>query len=191
MISTRFLPHFLLVALLPPICSLSLPIDNNIKGEPVIACGLRSISVTIETEKPFTGKLFVKGFFHLPGCRLNGNSSTTMTIEIPVTSACGLRRSRMVQPRGLMLDSVVVLMFHPIFMTQVDKAYHVQCNYLEVNKEVTRTLDVSMQPPTELPQGAVQQDEKTTPTCKYEVLDKGQNGAPIKFATIGDTVYHK
>ncbi|KAK6046176.1 hypothetical protein COOONC_16319 [Cooperia oncophora] len=47
-----------------------------------------------------------------------------------------------VHPRGIALDSTVVLMFHPIFMTQVDKSYHVQCNYLEVEKEVSRKLDV-------------------------------------------------
>lgn len=29
------------------------------------------------------------------------------------------------------------------------------------------------------------------PTCRYEVLDSGPNGAPVKYATVGQPVYHK
>ncbi|VDM81995.1 unnamed protein product [Strongylus vulgaris] len=47
-----------------------------------------------------------------------------------------------ISPRGVVVDTTIVLMFHPIFMTQVDKAYHIQCNYLETNEEVTQALDV-------------------------------------------------
>ncbi|EYB88141.1 hypothetical protein Y032_0252g241 [Ancylostoma ceylanicum] len=131
------------------------------------------------------------GFFHHPACRLQGNSSTLMTIDVPVASTCGMRRRRVANPRGLVVDTTVILMFHPIFMTQVDKAYHIQCNYMESNREVTQALDVSMQSPTELPQSAAVLDDRKAPTCKYQVLSKDQNGSPVMFATIGDTVYHK
>lgn len=29
------------------------------------------------------------------------------------------------------------------------------------------------------------------PVCKYEVLDGGPNGVSLKYAKIGDPVYHK
>ncbi|KIH46116.1 hypothetical protein ANCDUO_23833 [Ancylostoma duodenale] len=112
----------------------------------------------------------MKGFFNHPACRLKGNSSTVMTIDVPVASTCGMRRRRVANPRGLVVDTTIILMFHPIFMTQVDKAYHIQCNYLESNREVTQALDVSMQSPTELPQSAAVQDDRKAPTCKYQVI---------------------
>ncbi|KHJ96967.1 hypothetical protein OESDEN_03064 [Oesophagostomum dentatum] len=132
-----------------------------------------------------------KGFFSLPQCRLTGNATTSIRLDLPVTSVCGLRRRRVASPRGLVVDTTVVVMFHPVFMTQVDKAYHIQCNYLETNEEVTQSLDVSMQSPTELPQSSSMLDSRRAPTCRYEVLSKDQNGPPVMFATIGDVVYHR
>ncbi|KAJ1364600.1 hypothetical protein KIN20_024723 [Parelaphostrongylus tenuis] len=40
------------------------------------------------------------------------------------------------------LETTIVVMFHPIFMTQVDRAYHIQCHYLEISRNVTKKLEV-------------------------------------------------
>lgn len=29
------------------------------------------------------------------------------------------------------------------------------------------------------------------PVCRYEVLDRGPQGSPIRYAKVGDQVYHK
>ncbi|VDM62208.1 unnamed protein product, partial [Angiostrongylus costaricensis] len=132
-----------------------------------------------------------KGFFHITGCRFKGNQSTKIGIDIAVTSLCGVRRRRLANPRGLALDTTIVVMFHPIFMTQVDKAYHLQCHYLETSSNVTGALEVITPSATELPLSIAVMDEKKTPTCKYEVLNKDRNGSPVQFASLGATVYHK
>ncbi|CAJ0589462.1 unnamed protein product [Cylicocyclus nassatus] len=145
----------LLLAAIPAIRT-TVPIDNAIKGQPIISCGTRTVSIAIETANQFFGNVYVK-----------------------------------LNPRGLVVDTTIVLMFHPIFMTQVDRAYHVQCNYMESNEQVTQSLDVSTQAPTELPRSAAAAGNRKPPTCKYEVLSKDKHGPPIVFATIGETVYHR
>lgn len=65
-----------------------------------------------------------------------------MEIVLPVDSDCGIRRKRMVNPRGILLDTIVILMFHPVFLTSTDRSYHVQCQYSESERTVTNALDV-------------------------------------------------
>jgi hypothetical protein len=45
-------------------------------------------------------------------------------------------------PRGVMYTTVMVVSFHPIFITKVDRAFNVQCFYGEVTQSVTTGLDV-------------------------------------------------
>ncbi|CAI2352719.1 unnamed protein product [Caenorhabditis sp. 36 PRJEB53466] len=167
-------------------------IPNGIVGEPEVICDIKHIKITMRTVQPFTGNLYSKGFFHKSECRMRGNASqNSVEIVLPVDSDCGIRRKRMVNPRGILLDTIIILMFHPVFLTQTDRSYHVQCQYTESERTVTNALDVSMQPASELPQSIQQQDEASAPVCKYEVLMESAHGAPLSHATVGDSVYHK
>ncbi|WKY09210.1 hypothetical protein Q1695_001961 [Nippostrongylus brasiliensis] len=166
-------------------------IENAVIGQPTISCGSSYISVVMEAQNPFRGSFYVKGFFHDSACRIHGTRSTTVTIDVPLNSTCGVRRRRTANPRGIVLETTVVVMFHPIFMTRVDRAYHVQCNYMETSKEVSRMLNVSTHSPTELPSGTADVDDQQLPNCKYEVLSMDREGSPVKFAIVGDAVYHK
>ncbi|CAL2047762.1 unnamed protein product [Caenorhabditis brenneri] len=167
-------------------------IQNGIVGEPEVICDIRHIRITMKTMQPFVGNLYAKGFFHKSECRIRGNSTAnSVEIVIPVDSDCGIRRKRMMNPRGILLDTIVILMFHPVFLTQTDRSYHVQCQYTESERTVTNALDVSMQPASELPQSVQQQDEESAPVCKYEVLMESATGPPLSHATVGDLVYHK
>ncbi|ULT92484.1 hypothetical protein L3Y34_009936 [Caenorhabditis briggsae] len=167
-------------------------IQNGIVGEPEVICDIRHIKITMKTKDTFVGNLYAKGFFHKSECRVRGNSTAnSVEIVIPVDSDCGIRRKRMMNPRGILLDTIVILMFHPVFLTQTDRSYHVQCQYTESERTVTNALDVSMQPASELPQSIQQNDEESAPVCKYEVLMESANGPPLTHATVGDLVYHK
>uniref|UniRef100_A0A915KWI2 ZP domain-containing protein n=1 Tax=Romanomermis culicivorax TaxID=13658 RepID=A0A915KWI2_ROMCU len=90
-----------------------------------------------------------------------------------------------VDPPGLLVSSILVVSFHPMFVTKTDKAFHVKCFYLTSEKPVTTGLDVSMFSTQMVTQ------KSPTPTCKYEVLDNGPNGSPLKYAVVGQEVYHK
>ncbi|CAB3404183.1 unnamed protein product [Caenorhabditis bovis] len=83
------------------------------------------------------------------------------------------------------VSTTVVISFHPQFVTKVDRAYRIQCFYMESDKTVSTQIEVS-----DLTT-AFQTQVVPMPVCKYEILDGGPSGQPIQFATIGQQVYHK
>ncbi|CAB3398381.1 unnamed protein product [Caenorhabditis bovis] len=175
-----------LVVLLPNLAVAASVIENSIIGDPEVICDVRQIKVRIKTANPFNGNLYSKGFFHKSDCRIRGDTTgSDLEIVMPVDSDCGIRRKRIMNPRGIVLDTTIVVMFHPVFLTQSDRSYRVQCQYSEADKSVTNVLDVSMQTPEDLPQ-AVQNEVLDGP-----VLSDNEHGQPLTYATVGDTVYHK
>jgi hypothetical protein len=57
--------------------------------------------------------------------------------------------------------------------------------FKEADKTVSAELEVSM-----LTTG-FQTQLVPMPVCRYEILTGGPTGTPVKFALIGDSVYHK
>uniref|UniRef100_A0A0M3I7R2 ZP domain-containing protein n=1 Tax=Ascaris lumbricoides TaxID=6252 RepID=A0A0M3I7R2_ASCLU len=176
-----------------PLHVLLIPIDNALTGTPVINCGDSVISISVGTRNSFYGNIYAKGFFQKEECRRIGNGvQQNINIVLPLNEGCGIRRKRMVNPRGLMLETTIVIMFHRIFLTKVDKAFHIKCFYMEADMTVEQSLDISAIPTTELfdsRDNAAR--EALMPTCKYEVLKGGADGEPLKYAIIGEVVYHK
>lgn len=200
--ATLLLP--LLMALLPHPASPTQPpapadpstdVHGRLLEQPRVHCGESRIRVSLRTNDPFGGNVYAKGFFNKDTCRVRGNGvGNTANITIPVNADCGMRRVRMVQPKGLLLEMTVVLMFHPKLLTRNDRAYHIQCRYVETAQRVTHRLDVSQLPTTELAEPTELQSigaEGSLPKCRYEVLNGGESGNEISFATIGQPVYHR
>ena len=42
-------------------------------------------------------------------------------MELPFDSACGVSRQRSIEPRGVFVHTTVIMSFHPIFITKVDR----------------------------------------------------------------------
>ncbi|CAJ0561006.1 unnamed protein product, partial [Mesorhabditis spiculigera] len=145
---------------------------------------------------------------------------TTTEAETTDKGSCDVRRQRSSQPRGLFLSVTIIISFHPMFVTKVDRSYNVQCFYTEVEKTVSQQLDVGMSPeqlkniqgddpaaagglarrPANgqnqfgLDDGVPEETITSTfqlPTCRYEVLTETDKGEPVKFATVGQHVYHR
>uniref|UniRef100_A0A914QEG9 ZP domain-containing protein n=1 Tax=Panagrolaimus davidi TaxID=227884 RepID=A0A914QEG9_9BILA len=155
-----------------------------------------------ETDLPFSGNVYAKGYFHKDTCRVHGDGiGNTVNITIPINADCGMRRRRMVSqrqsldannnasPKGIVFETTVVIMFHKLFLTKSDKAFHIECRYEQTNEIYTQKLEVSMIPPTDIP--SVNDAGAASPKCKYEVLEENENGPPLSFAAIGQPVYHK
>ncbi|KAK0413963.1 hypothetical protein QR680_007083 [Steinernema hermaphroditum] len=187
-------PAFSVILLICVALGRGFTIDNGLEGSPTVVCGMEGITVVIATEKPFGGNIYTKGYFESEKCRMKGNvSSSKFTFQLPLTGECGVRRKRTVNPRGMTMDTTVVVMFHKLFLTQVDKAFHIRCMYTEADKEVTQRLYVSMLPTTELPslEGLHESDDPAVPTCNYEVTKPDSDEEPVRFGSIGERVYHK
>uniref|UniRef100_A0AC35G1U6 ZP domain-containing protein n=1 Tax=Panagrolaimus sp. PS1159 TaxID=55785 RepID=A0AC35G1U6_9BILA len=160
----------------------AIPIDNSILGDPTVNCLSDRLSVDLKTAKAFGGRVFVKGFSQDSNCNIVGNGASAFDFSINFDN-CGLRRSREIN--GVSISATIVVSFHPIFITKVDRAYRLNCFYTESKKTLSQQLDVS-----ELTTQLITR-QTTMPICRYEILSDGPNGKPVKYARIGDHVYHK
>ncbi|OZC07188.1 hypothetical protein X798_05824 [Onchocerca flexuosa] len=160
----------------------AIPVDNGVEGEPEIECGPTSITVNFNTRNPFEGHVYVKGLFDQPGCRNDEGGRQVAGIELPFDS-CNVARTRSLNPRGIFVTSVVVISFHPLFVTKVDRAYRVQCFYMEADKTVSAQLEVS---------------EMTTafatqivpmPVCRYEVELLNADGCALDKYLLNNLEY--
>lgn len=110
-----------------------------------------------------------------------GDGKTAHRFEVRHDS-CGVRRQREIN--GVVISATVIISFHSIFITKIDRAYRVSCFYVEGTKKVHNHVDISALT-TQLLESQTQ-----LPVCRYEILNEA-GGAPIKYARIGDQVYHK
>ncbi|CAD5211992.1 unnamed protein product [Bursaphelenchus xylophilus] len=162
----------------------AIPVDNGVVGEPVVECGPHAIEVTFQTQNPFHGRLYVKGRAADGDCSNEQIGRTSTGITLPF-DACNVQRLRSLNPKGIFASTTVVISFHPIFVTKVDRVYHIQCFYMEAEKTVSQNLDVS-----DLTT-ALATHLLPMPVCRYEVLDGSPTGQPVQFAVVGQQVYHK
>ncbi|GMT36040.1 hypothetical protein PFISCL1PPCAC_27337, partial [Pristionchus fissidentatus] len=172
----------LLLSLLPSI--LSIPVDNEVIDEPEIECGPTSITINANVRKEFTGHVYVKGLYNDANCRNDNTGSQIATISLPFDT-CNVQRTRSLNPRGIFVSTTVVISFHPQFVTKVDRAYRIQCFYMESDKTVSQDIAVS-----DLTTGFATV-AVPMPVCRYDILEGGPNGEPINFALVGQQVYHK
>ena len=154
---------------------------NEIVGSPTVHCSQGTISLQLVTSNGLPSRIFAKGRTDVAGCFFENTNNVTFSL-----SGCNMNRKRQIEPRGVQYGLVVVVQLHPLFITKVDKAYHVQCTYLEAEKMVTSGLEVSMLP-TEPPIA----ESSPMPACQYSLHADSPNGALVKYARIGDKVWHK
>ncbi len=152
----------------------STPVDNGVEGEPEIECGPTSVIISFNTKNPFDGHVYVKGLYAQAGCRNDGTGQTrTGSIALPFDQ-CNTQRRRSLNPKGIFVQTTVIISFHPHFETKVDRAYKIQCFYMEADKTVSTELEVSM-----LTTG-FQTQTVPMPICRYQLLNGGPNGQPVK-----------
>ncbi|KFD48119.1 hypothetical protein M514_11000 [Trichuris suis] len=167
-------------------CNLS----KTLKGDPVIQCGVDYIALHFRTKEPFRGKVFVKGHFLSPECQVSWNDSNSRQPQSGGTiwvkhGRCGMHRLRMMNPHGVQFSNVIVVSFHPVFITRMDRAYHVKCDYMETRKSVAFNMDVSPLTVTQIAQSF------PLPTCSYTIRKDELDGEILKYAKVGQQVVHR
>ncbi|VDM37467.1 unnamed protein product [Toxocara canis] len=162
----------------------AIPVDNGVEGDPEIECGPTSITVNFNTRNPFQGHVYVKGLYSENACRNDEGGRQVAGITLAFDT-CNVARTRSLNPRGIFVTTTVVISFHPLFITKVDRAYRIQCFYMEADKTVSTQLEVS-----EITT-AFQTQIVPMPICRYEILNGGPSGELLQYAVIGQQVYHK
>uniref|UniRef100_A0A914KV11 ZP domain-containing protein n=1 Tax=Meloidogyne incognita TaxID=6306 RepID=A0A914KV11_MELIC len=159
--------------------------ENGVVGEPTVQCGIDSLSLEIKTNNPFSGRLFISGFSQEKHCQLLGNGSLQRLQFTVQFGQCGLRRSR--ELNGISVQTIVIVSFHPIFVTKLDRAYRLNCFYTETRKTFTQHLEVGQLTTS----GNLFRKSEAMPQCRYDILWQNAIGQSIRFARIGDVVFHR
>ncbi|CAD6190362.1 unnamed protein product [Caenorhabditis auriculariae] len=156
-------------------------------GTPEVICGPDRIGVRASTKQPFDGQVFVQDHFHEEGCRAgpeNFPDARSIGLTVPFSS-CNVHRYRSLNPKGIFVEVSIVFMFHSLFMTKTDQTVKVQCFYMEADKHVTVPLSVSMI--TTVFREQVYQ----MPQCTYTLRKGSPDGPIVRFATLGQSVFHR
>ncbi|XGW10163.1 hypothetical protein V3C99_011998 [Haemonchus contortus] len=153
--------------------------ENALTEKPTIECGHGRLAVSIATEKQPPSHVFAKGHFNRPDCSFHNTTHAIFDFE-----KCDVMRKREVNPRGMAFSMTVVVQLHPLFITKVDRAFHVRCFYMEAEKAVGAQIGVN-----ELTTSVVS-GESEKPTCRYTLHKDSANGPLIKLAQVGDIIYH-
>ncbi|CAJ0607990.1 unnamed protein product [Cylicocyclus nassatus] len=166
-------------ALLMTLSSAEIEFDNALTEKPSIECGHGRLTVGVNTTKEPPSHVFAKGHFNKPECSFRNTTHVIFDFE-----KCDVSRKREVNPRGMAFTMTVVVQLHPLFITKVDRAFHVRCFYMEAEKAVGAQIGVN-----ELTTSVVS-GESERPTCKYTLHKESPNGPLVKLAQVGDLIYH-
>ncbi|KAJ1360372.1 hypothetical protein KIN20_019325 [Parelaphostrongylus tenuis] len=176
----RLLTKSLLLVVASAASSISdIEFENALTDKPVIECGHGKLSVAVSTQKQPPSHVFAKGHFNRPECSFRNTTQAVFDFE-----KCDINRKREVNPRGMAFSMTIVVQLHPLFITKVDRAFHVRCFYIEAEKAVGAQIGVN-----ELAT-AVVSSESAKPTCRYTLHKESSNGPLVKLAQVGDLIYH-
>lgn len=95
-------------------------------------------------------------------CRSDEGGRPVASITLPFDT-CNVARTRSLNPRGIYVTAVVVVTFHPQFITNIDRSYKLQCFYMEADKTVSTEIEVSDMTTSFATQMVAM------PVCRYEV----------------------
>ncbi|TMS34527.1 hypothetical protein L596_002100 [Steinernema carpocapsae] len=152
--------------------------------DPEIVCGRQHVKVSMKMQEPFKGHVFVRGHYKDPRCHQSFSDQTNLTnliMDIDFDH-CTMRRKRQTNPKGLSMGSVIVVSFHPNFITGKDRAFEVECFYLEESRIVKWDLPVGPLPTTEM------MVKPIMPDCNYVVRKENSDN---KIAALGEPLYHE
>ncbi|CAJ0931236.1 unnamed protein product, partial [Mesorhabditis belari] len=152
--------------------------SQQVDLHPELECLPTGLQVRFNTTAPFNGRIFVKGFAASSPC-VSPNSALSVGFD-----ACGLARTRVLNPRGLRVETTLILAHHPIFITKTDRAYRLDCFYTEQQMNVRYDLEID-----DLTTISIHRESKM-PTCQYEILSSPK-GQLMKRVEIGQFVYHR
>lgn len=166
--------------------ALAVKIDNGLIGDPVVNCEDTMVSLTFTTEKPFTGRVYVKGLADDDRCSRNFATNTDKSkFSMMVQNGdCAMSRQRVSGTlEGIMFSLTVVVSFHGTFVTKVDRAYRCMCFFKSI-KRVTNFIDMSDIGTTPL------LDTLAPTTCTYAIKTGSPDGEDLRYGKVGDKIFH-
>ncbi|EJW88018.1 hypothetical protein WUBG_01069, partial [Wuchereria bancrofti] len=155
---------------------------------------LDSVDDRLETTKPHSSKHFDTASTtpHCPPCpicrdelKTDGEGETTEgTADLLIKFGnCNVKYEQQTEPRAMIVSLTVVVSFHQNLLTKLDRAFRIQCAYMEGSETIDTDLSVSMPPSIEV------ESKINTPQCIYAV--KSSSGKVITNARVGELIEHE
>lgn len=93
----------------------------RVRGATDITCGPNSVTLTVRTQRPMSGRMYAQDFYDDPKCRLiaDGNSRE-LTLNFDEGN-CGLLKTPSPKFDGYFFNLTVILQFHPLIVTRADQ----------------------------------------------------------------------
>ncbi|VDK88398.1 unnamed protein product [Litomosoides sigmodontis] len=162
--------------------SSTLDADNGLIGVPEIRCNPDTIELAFRTKREFRGKVFVKGHYSNPNCRIDygkaildsKNPAGGITLS---HGQCDMNRQRL------------------LFITKLDRAFHIRCMYREIVQPVSSGIEHEMieilfynNPLTALLYSALATQaveyDYPFPNCIYTIRKDEIDGPILKYARV-------
>uniref|UniRef100_A0A9J2PUT6 ZP domain-containing protein n=1 Tax=Ascaris lumbricoides TaxID=6252 RepID=A0A9J2PUT6_ASCLU len=148
-----------------------------------ITCNSDSVSIGVSTVNPFYGHLYVVGQFHRPECvAIARNSSKEIQLTVGLAS-CDVQKQLMLNPKGAMFETSVILKFHPYYNTHKDKVFTVQCFYPEKASKVPKKLlnnSVAIS----------DSNQSLKMPCSYRLVANANDQCEVEDTRVGDQIVH-
>ncbi|VDL83728.1 unnamed protein product [Nippostrongylus brasiliensis] len=134
---------------------------NEITDQPLVLCEPERILIKVRTTSSNPSHIYADDFPDDPDC-----SSRNMNKIALRHGKCGMSTER-----------------------TSDRSYCAQCVYVhsQVLDDFESTLDISDAVPTEL---APQFDVEKMPKCSYTIRKGSESGPEVRYAAVGESVYH-
>ncbi|KHJ76212.1 hypothetical protein OESDEN_24168, partial [Oesophagostomum dentatum] len=141
----------------------------------------------IRTTSSNPSHIYADDYAEDPDC-----SSRNMNKISLVHGKCGMSTERTDNPAGVIQRVCISVQLHPLFVTESDRSYCAQCVYVQsrVLDDLESSLDISALSqalPTEL---APTFDMEKLPKCTYTIRKGSESGPEVRYATVGESVYH-
>ncbi|CAG9530959.1 unnamed protein product [Cercopithifilaria johnstoni] len=162
---------------------ISIMYPNITLEKPIVTCEPEEILIQIRTSKSDPSHIYAGDYISDPNCSSRSTSQLTLSL-----GKCGMTIEQTKDPASTIYRICITVQLHPFFITDSDRSYCIQCVYRNTGiiDDLQQSLSVSNSAPSILEP----QFNFVAPRCSYQIRRNSIDGPPIRYALLGETVYH-
>ncbi|VDN89102.1 unnamed protein product [Brugia pahangi] len=157
--------------------------SNAILEKPIVTCEPERIHIQIQTNESNPSHIYAEDHIGDPDCATRDASQLTLLL-----GNCGMTIKKTKNPSSVIYKICITVQLHPVFITDNDRSYCAQCVYLgtDIIEDFQQSLSVSESASSDLEP----KFDLVTPRCSYQIRRNSIDGPLIRYALVGETVYH-
>ncbi|EJW77786.1 hypothetical protein WUBG_11305, partial [Wuchereria bancrofti] len=137
----------------------------------------------VQTNESNPSHIYAEDHIGDPDCAIREANQLTLLL-----GNCGMTIKKTKNPSSVIYKICITVQLHPVFITDNDRSYCAQCVYLgtDVIEDLQQSLSVSESVSSDLEP----KFDLVTPRCSYQIRRNSVDGPLIRYALLGETVYH-